>query len=326
MRPTTGQHSRAPSHADERARFLEEVLHGLRQPKKELPCKYFYDEQGAALFEAICELDEYYLTRTEHALMHSHAAEMAACLGPDCLLIEYGSGSSRKTRLLLDRMERVIAYVPIDLSREHLFQSAKELVTSYPELEVMPLCADFSSDFELPQPRRKERRRVVYFPGSTIGNFGPPEADTLLKRVASQVGAGGGMLLGFDLQKDLTILEPAYNDARGVTAAFNLNLLARINRELGADFDLSAFRHHAFYNELLHCIEIHLVSVYAQTARVGDEVIQFAEGESVRTERSYKYDVQQFRAWVVRTGLDVERVWTDERGWFAVLYLSSVTP
>jgi dimethylhistidine N-methyltransferase len=321
MRPSTRPLSRSNPRADERARFLEEVLHCLRQLEKELPCKYFYDEHGAALFEAICDLEEYYLTRTEQALMHQHASEMAACLGPDCLLIEYGSGSSRKTRFLLDHMERPTGYIPIDLSREHLFQTARQLTASYPGLEVLPLCADFSGNFELPRPRREERRRVVYFPGSTIGNFGPPEAATLLRRVASLVGPGGGLLLGFDLQKDLAMLEPAYNDARGVTAEFNLNLLARINRELGVDFDLQAFNHRAFYNTQLHCIEMHLFSTRAQAVHLAGEVITFAEGESVRTERSYKYDVEAFRSWVVQTGLEVDRVWMDDRGWFAVLYL-----
>lgn len=306
----------------ERDEFLADVLHGLALPEKELPCKYFYDERGSQMFEAICELDEYYLTRTELGLMRARSAEMAACLGSECLLIEYGSGSSLKTRLLLDRMQRVTAYVPLDVSRDHLYRSANELAASYDALEVLPLCADFNGPFVLPRPRRPEKRRVVYFPGSTIGNFGPREAEGLLSRVAALIGPGGAMLLGFDLRKDLSVLEPAYDDARGVTAAFNLNLLARINRELEADFDLPSFRHRAFYNTRLHCIEMHLVSTRAQQVRIADQVIEFAEGESVRTERSYKYDVEEFRAWVVRTGLGVERVWTDERGWFAVLYLT----
>lgn len=301
--------------------FLDEVLAGLQKPEKELPCKYFYDERGSQLFEAICDLDEYYLTRTELALMHECVAEMADCLGPECCLIEYGSGSSIKTRLLLDCLQTPTAYIPIDLSREHLLQIAADLAVSYPDIEVLPLIADFTADFNLPTPRRKEKRRIVYFPGSTIGNFGPPEAEVLLTRVANLVGPGGAMLLGFDLRKPLSILEPAYDDAKGVTADFNLNLLVRINRELGADFNLASFRHRAFYNPTLHCIEMHLVSTREQQVHLGGQIIAFQQGEAIRTERSYKYDVDDFSAWVVRTGLRVERVWTDERRYFAVLYL-----
>jgi L-histidine Nalpha-methyltransferase len=303
--------------------FLDEVLHGLGRPQKELPCKYFYDERGSQLFDEICRLDEYYLTRTELGIMRRHAAEMASCLGPNCLLIEYGSGSSVKTRLLLDRLAGPAAYVPIDLSREHLLRSAASLTASYPNLEVLPLCADFTGHFELPVPRRKPARRAVYFPGSTIGNFGPSEAAVLLARVAELVGRGGALLLGFDLRKDLGVLLPAYDDARGVTAAFNLNLLAHLNRELGADFDLSAFRHRVAYNSRLHCIEMYLDSLRDQVVTLGGRRVSLAAGESIRTERSYKYDVEEFRAWVARTGLAVQRVWTDDRRLFAVLLLTA---
>jgi dimethylhistidine N-methyltransferase len=302
--------------------FRADVLRGLRRPAKELPCKYFYDEEGSRLFEQICELEEYYLTRTELAIMHRHAGEMADRLGPDCLLVEYGSGSSLKTRLLLDRLPAVAAYVPLDVSCEHLLRSARRLAARYPGLEVLPLCADFTADFSLPAPARPPARRVVYFPGSTLGNFGPPAADALLARIAAVCGPGGALLLGIDLKKDVRVLEPAYNDARGVTAAFNLNLLARINRELGADFDLGGFRHHAPYNRRLGCIEMYLVSLRRQEVRLGGEIISFAEGESILTERSFKYDLDEFRARAPRGGLRVEAVWADARKYFAVLYLT----
>jgi dimethylhistidine N-methyltransferase len=302
--------------------FRSDVLRGLRRPAKELPCKYFYDETGSRLFEQICELEEYYLTRTELALMRQHAGAMAELLGPECLLVEYGSGSSVKTRLLLDRLKRVAGYVPIDVSCEHLVRSAGRLAARYPEVEVRPLCADFTGNFRLPEPSRRPARRVVYFPGSTLGNFDPPAAAVLLAGVARLCGPGGAMLLGIDLKKDLRILEPAYNDAKGVTAAFNLNLLARINRELGADFDLAAFGHRAPYNQVLGCIEMHLVSLRPQEVRLGEEVFSFAEGEFILSERSFKYDLDEFRTWVPRAGLRVEKVWVDGRNYFAVLYLT----
>lgn len=309
--------------AAETERFRAEVLRGLRRPVKELPCKYFYDETGSRLFEEICDLEEYYLTRTELEMMHQHAAEMAALLGRDCLLVEFGSGSSLKTRLLLDHLPRPAGYVPVDVSCDYLLRSAQKIAARYPGLEVLPLCADFTAELRLPEPSRPPARRVVYFPGSTLGNFGPPEALALLARIAGLCGPGGGLLLGVDLQKDVRLLEPAYNDRRGVTAAFNLNLLARINRELGADFRLDAFRHRAFYNGQLGCIEMHLVSLRTQRVRIGDEVISFAEGESIRTEYSYKYNVEELREWVPRAGLRVERVWLDAQKLFGVLYLTA---
>jgi dimethylhistidine N-methyltransferase len=322
---TTDRDHEAPA-VGEAQRFRADVLRGLRRPARELPCKYFYDEAGSRLFEEICGLDEYYLTRTELGIMRRHAADMAALLGPDCLLVEYGSGSSLKTRLLLDRLRRPAAYVPVDVSCGHLTRSAAAVAAAYPGLEVLPLCADFTGLLRLPASGKVPARRVVYFPGSTLGNFGPPEAAELLTQVARLCGRGGGLLLGIDLRKDVRLLEAAYNDRRGVTAAFNLNLLARINRELGADFDLDAFRHLAFYNHHLSCIEMHLISTQRQWARVGGEAFLFAGGETIRTERSYKYDVEEFRVTARRCGLGVERVWADERNFFAVLYLTVTGP
>jgi dimethylhistidine N-methyltransferase len=302
-------------------RFLAEVLDGLRRPEKELPCKYFYDERGSWLFDRICELDEYYLTRTELAIL-DRSPEMAALLGPGCLLVEFGSGSGLKTRLLLDHLREPAAYVPVDLAREHLLHSAAELRALYPGLEVLPLCADFTGDLELPAPRRPATRRAVFFPGSTIGNFGPAETDRLLRRIARLCGPGGALLLGTDLRKDPALLEAAYNDREGVTAEFNLNLLRRINRELDADFDLDAFRHVAVYDRQHGCIEMHLVSRHEQTVRLADTTILFAQDETIRTEYSYKYDLEEFREQAAGAGLNVVRVWTDERRLFAVQYLT----
>jgi len=301
--------------------FLREVLAGLSKPRKELPCKYFYDARGSRLFDRICRLDEYYPTRCELAILRRHGPELAARLGAGCVLIEYGSGSSLKTRLLLDRLADPAAYVPVDISREHLLRSAGALARRYPGLEVAPVCADFTAPFELP-PLRRRGRRVVYFSGSTISNFGPPEATALLANIARLCGPGGGLLIGVDLDKDPGIVEPAYNDALGVTAEFNLNLLARINRELGADFRLDQFRHHAFYDAGHTRIEMHLVSLRPQVVRVGGETFAFAEGESIRTEYSYKYSLGAFRQLAGQAGLEVERVRTDDQGLYSVQYLS----
>ncbi|MEN8158580.1 MAG: L-histidine N(alpha)-methyltransferase [Myxococcota bacterium] len=305
----------------ERKAFLADALRGLRQPEKSLPCKYFYDAEGSKLFDQICQLPEYYPTRTELGILREHAAEMAQCLGPETLLIEYGSGSSVKTRLLLDHLERPAAYVPVDVSREHLFETALALRIDYPDLPVLPLCADFAGSFTLPEPPRSVARRVVYFPGSTIGNLLEAAAVELMARVARRVGPGGAFVVGVDLKKDLDVLERAYDDAQGVTAAFNLNLLARMNQELGADFDLRAFEHAAVWNEEAGRIEMHLVSRIAQVARVDGEVVRFEAGERICTEHSHKYSVDGFARLAERAGLAVRRVWTDPRRYFSVQYL-----
>jgi dimethylhistidine N-methyltransferase len=319
MKPTT--RSPRPGRADGGDAVLREVLAGLARPQKQLPCKYFYDERGSHLFDEICELEEYYLTRCELAILRRHAGQMAGRIGTGCALIEYGSGSSLKTRLLLDRLDRPAAYVPVDISGEHLLHSARQLARAYPGLEVVPVCADFTRPFALPKLRQPPRRRVVYFSGSTIGNFGPAEATALLAGIARLCGPGGGLLIGVDLKKDRAVLEPAYDDSRGVTAAFNLNLLARINRELGADFDLIRFRHRAFYNEGAGRIEMHLVSLATQTVHVGGTAFELAEGETICTEYSYKYGLDEFRELAARAGLGLEQVWTDEKGLFSVQYL-----
>ena len=302
--------------------FLKDVLAGLAKPQKRLPSKYFYDAAGSQLFDRITELDEYYPTRTELGIMRAHARAMADCCGPRSLLVELGAGSLTKVRLLLDRLERPAGFVPVDVSGEHLRAAARELVAEYPDLGVWPVVADFTEPFEIPS--RKAARRVVYFPGSTIGNFDPRDADALLRRVARLVGPGGGLLLGADLQKDVAVLEPAYDDARGVTAAFNRNLLVRINRELGADFDPGAFRHRAFYNRERSRIEMHLVSEFDQRVHMGGRAFAFRAGESIHTENSYKYDVTELARRAAACGLRAEECWTDEKGYFAVMYLSAV--
>jgi L-histidine N-alpha-methyltransferase len=301
--------------------FLTDVLEGLSHPHKRLPSKYFYDTAGSRLFDRITELDEYYLTRTEITILHAHAGAMADRCGPRCLLIELGAGSMVKSRLLLDRLDRPAGYVPVDVSGGHLRIAAAELAIDYPELDVRPVVADFTRPFEVPPG--SAARRVVYFPGSTIGNFDLPDADSLLRRVARLVGPGGGLLLGVDLQKELRVLERAYDDASGVTAMFNRNLLVRINRELGADFDPAAFRHLAYYNIERSRIEMHLISAAEQRVRVGDRTFAFRTGESILTEKSYKYDLAKLKRRAAECGLHADETWTDEKRFFAVLYLST---
>ena len=306
----------------ETAQFRADVLRGLARTKKRLPSKYFYDAAGSRLFDRICELDEYYPTRTELDIMRAHASEMAERCGPRCQLIELGAGSLTKVRLLLDRLDRPAGFVPVDVSGEHLEAAADELREDYPDLDVQPICADFTADFAL--PARACARRVVYFPGSTLGNFDPAEADDLLRRIARLVGPGGGLLLGVDLRKDRRVLEAAYDDALGVTAAFNRNLLVRINRELGADFDPDSFRHRAFYNAAHSRIEMHLVSERDRYVRIGETAIRFRRGESIHTENSHKYDVGELTRRAAACGLRTDAMWTDERCYFAVMYLTAV--
>jgi dimethylhistidine N-methyltransferase len=300
------------------AEFLRDVLAGLSASPRTLPCKYFYDERGSALFDEITTLDEYYPTRCELAILRDHAAEIAEAIGPGAVLIEYGSGSSVKTRILLDALTSPAAYVPVDISGEHLMQSAEQLARDCPHLPVFPAVADFTRPFMLPQ--LPPGRRIVYFSGSTIGNFTPPEARVLLAGIARLVGERGGLLIGADLQKRRDVLERAYDDARGVTAAFNLNLLVRINRELGGDFDLNSFRHHAIYDEAHGRIEMHLVSTREQTTHVAGQRFRFARGETICTEYSYKYTLPGFAAMCRQVGLVVRRVWADERGLFSVQF------
>jgi L-histidine N-alpha-methyltransferase len=304
------------------ARFRADVLRGLRAAVKTLPCKYFYDEAGSELFEQITELEEYYPTRTELAIMHEHAAEMAELLGKGCLLIEYGSGSSTKTRLLLDHLTEAAAYVPIDVSGQHLHRAVQGLAADYPGVEMLPVCGDFTRPLRLPAASAPPSRRVVYFPGSTIGNFLQDEAVALLRTTALLCGAGGGLLLGADLRKDRLVIEAAYNDQRGVTARFNRNLLVRINRELGADFDVEQFAHRAFYHAAASRIEMHLVSRCDQCVHVGGETFFFRRGESICTEYSHKYSLASLRLLAETSGWELRRTWLDHRHYFSVNYLT----
>jgi dimethylhistidine N-methyltransferase len=305
-----------------RRAFLRDVIAGLRTRPKSLPCKYFYDQRGSELFDRICQLDEYYLTRAELSLMERFAPEMGAQIGPGAIVVEYGSGSSVKTRYLLDGMPDAVAYVPVDISREHLHQTACELAVDYPRVEVLPVCADFTQDFAVPHPLRAATHSAVYFPGSTIGNFLPGRAVELLRRIARMCGTGGGLLIGIDLKKDRETIEAAYNDRLGVTAQFNLNVLRRINRELGADFDLDQFSHRAHYNEEMGRVEMHLVSRRPQVVSVGGETFAFDLGESICTEHSHKYTVEEFAAVAAPTGLKLRREWTDANRCFAVLHFA----
>ena len=306
-----------------RDRMLAEVLAGLRRRpgRKRLPCKYFYDAGGSRLFDRICELPEYYLTRTELAIMRRHAGEMAHAIGRRAVLIEYGSGSSTKTRVLLDHLAAPAAYVPIDISGDHLDQAARGISRAYPHVDVRPVCADYTAHVDVPDPDASAARRVVYFPGSTIGNFEPDDALSFLRGIARVCGPGGGLLIGVDLKKDPATLHAAYNDAQGVTAAFNLNLLARLNRDLGTNFDLGGFAHYAFYNPRKGRIEMHLVSQLPQAVDVGGKAIPFAEGESVFTESSYKYTLLDFARLATGAGFTPQMVWTDAERRFSVHYL-----
>lgn len=301
--------------------FREEVLRGLRRQPKQIPSKFFYDEAGSRLFDQICDLEEYYLTRVEMEILRCHGRKMAAAIGPECRLIEFGSGSGLKTRRLLDLLKRPASYVSVDISREQLMASAAQIAAAYPGLEVHPVYADYTGHFDLPEVHRRARRTVAFFPGSTIGNFEPPGAVEFLRRMSATCGRDGGLLIGVDLKKDPVVLHRAYNDRDGVTAAFNLNLLARLQRELGAEINPDQFAHYAPYNPSLGRIEMHLVSLADQLVRLGGVVIPFRQGESILTEYSYKYDLHEFAQLVAEAGFGVERVWTDERHWFSVQYL-----
>jgi dimethylhistidine N-methyltransferase len=301
-----------PEPADMRA----EVIKGLSEGQKRIAPKFFYDRRGSQLFDAITELPEYYPTRTEIGILRSHGAEMADLVGRGALLVELGSGSSLKIRVLLNALQPSV-YVPVDISREHLLESATDLAGSFPGLEVHAACADYSVPFDLPVEPHGDGR-AAFFPGSSIGNFDPGEAFRFLQRVGALVGSGGKLLIGVDLVKDAETLRAAYNDARGITADFNLNLLRRINRELGADFDLSLFEHDAFFNEREKRIEMHLVSRAVQNVRVAGRRFTFQEGESIHTENSYKYTVEGFRSLAREAGFEAERCWTDPNRLFSV--------
>jgi dimethylhistidine N-methyltransferase len=302
--------------------FREEVLAGLSQSPRRLPYKFFYDERGAQLFQQICDQPEYYVTRTEIEILRLHGTEMAKALGPQVELIGLGTGAGTKTRILLEELHNPAVYVPIDISKEQLEKSSARFREMFPALQVLPVCADYLEPFELPLPRHLSSRSVIYFPGSTIGNFEPEAAGEFLARMVELAGDGGGLLIGVDLQKDRDVLEHAYNDDAGVTAQFNKNLFARINRELGADFDLNRWQHHAIYNSTEGRIEIYLISDNEQTVHIGDREFHFRAGEEILTEYSYKHTVGGFIELAHQAGFHFEQVWTDAARWFGVFYFT----
>lgn len=299
---------------------LEEILEGLSRPQKTLSPKFFYDSRGSILFDAICELPEYYLTRTELSIMQMHIDEIVGLVGPQASLIEFGSGSSQKTRMLLEKFDRLAAYVPVDISRDHLLSAAESLAADFPTVEVWPVLADFTQPFQLPNPSVMPLRNIVYFPGSTIGNFSPKKAHSLLQVMHVEAGKDGALLIGVDLQKDTAIIERAYNDEAGVTAEFNLNMLSRINQEFGANFNLNLFGHSAIYNEKYNRVELNLISECEQIVRIGGQSIHFDKGEALLTEHSHKYTLEQFCDMADSAGFVVHKVWTDPEQLFSIQY------
>jgi dimethylhistidine N-methyltransferase len=286
-----------------------------------LPSKLFYDERGSKLFDLICELDEYYPTRTESLIMKDNIDDIVSVFKENSLFIEYGSGSSMKTRLLLDNLNDLAGYVPIDISEEHLLKTAERLREEYTDLEILPLAADYTKPFDLPEIHKKVEHKITYFPGSTIGNFAKKEAKEFLELIAETCGANGGLLIGIDLHKDKKVLEAAYNDKENVTAEFNLNILERINREFGADFEVENFSHHAFYDEDEQRIEMHLVSEEEQTVTINDRKFYFNKCETILTEYSHKYTLSGF-ARLTGDFFDIQKIWMDKNKYFSVLYLA----
>ncbi len=303
--------------------FCDALLEGLRRTPKRIPSKFFYDAAGSELFERITALDEYYPTRTELGILKTHAAEMARLIGPDVELVEFGAGALRKVRLLLDVLKSPRAYVPIDIAGEYLTAVARTLEHDYPGLHVNPVVADFTRSIALGPLEHGAARRAGFFPGSTIGNFAPPDAVLFLRHARATLN-GGGLLIGADLVKDPAILHAAYNDGEGVTEAFNKNLLMRANRELGADFDLGDFAHYACYNPQARRIEMYLVSLKAQRVRIGGETIMFADGEAIHTEDSHKYTLDGFHALAAEAGYVPRRVWTDAARLFSLQWLEAL--
>jgi len=300
--------------------MFEEVVEGLRRPQKMIPSKFFYDERGSELFEEITLLDEYYPTRTETRILEDHIEEIAEAVGEQSVIVELGSGNSTKTRLLLDHMSDISAYVPVEISEEYLMKTVRSLKDEYPDLSIKPVCADYTKPFRIPPIAKTFEYYVIFYPGSTIGNFRPERAQQFLKTISRLLVPGGGMLIGVDLKKGRDTLEAAYNDAKGVTAQFNLNMLLRLNRELNADFQIDNFEHLAFYNEEKGRIEMHLKSNTRQEVHLNGEAIHFEEGETIHTENSYKYSLNEFRA-LVNDWFKVEKAWTDKDDLFSMQYL-----
>lgn len=301
--------------------IMEAARRGLSLKAKRLPSWLFYDERGSALFDEICAQPEYYLTACELALMREHVQDIADSLGSGVRVVEYGSGSGRKTRLLLQHLDAPVAYVPVEISPMPLQESIARLAVEFPQLPLQPLCADFSKPLRLPIAPSAPRRTVIYFPGSTIGNFESREAVELLRKMRKEMGEAGGVLIGVDLKKDAARIEAAYNDRAGVTAEFTLNLLARLNREIGSDFDLSAFAHRARYNPMAGRVETQIISRCAQQVSFGRARVKLRAEEAIQVEYSCKYSLEEFAGLAAKAGLAVERVWLDAQRMFSVQYL-----
>jgi len=305
--------------------FRTAVLDGLSAPRKSIPSRFFYDAEGSRLFEQICALPEYYPTRTELALLRSHREELTARMGRPYTIVEFGCGSSAKVRMLLDATPPPESYLAIDISKTALLRLVDELAPAYPDIAVQAICADYTRLDRLPEGGSTEDTRLVgFYPGSNIGNFTPDEAARFLGWVASILGPGGALIVGIDLVKPTPLLEAAYNDRAGVTAAFNLNLLTRINRELDGDFDLQQFRHRAFFNADESRVEMHLESLCAQTVRIAGQMFSFAAGETIHTENSYKYTAPAFARLAARAGFTVDQTWIDPERLFSLHYLSKI--
>ena len=315
---TTTCFAGSPATGSNRDDFAADVRNGLRQRPKRIPSKYFYDARGSALFERICGLPEYYLTRAELSILDEHARDISAAIGRAPLLVEYGSGSGRKTRLLLDALDAPVGYMPIEISRSALDASVEALSRRFPGVEMLPVCADFTQPVRLPATRRRHGRVVMFFPGSTLVNFETRDAVRLLHTMRSEMGADGAAIVGIDLKKDRATMEAAYNDSAGVTRDFTLNLLARMNSELGADFDLAQYRHRAVYNELAGRIETHIVSRVAQEVRVDGGRVAFGADEPMLVEYSYKYAQDEFERMAARAGLRVAHSWSDPAHRFSI--------
>jgi len=308
-------------HVVKRTDFRDAVIEGLSRNPKTIPSKFLYDQRGSALFEQICTLPEYYPTRVETAILSQHAEEIASMCGDNCLLVELGSGSSVKTRILLDRLHRPVAYIPVDIAYDQLRVAAELIARDYPQLEVLPLCTDYTAPFELPSPHRTPGRRITFFPGSTIGNLEPAEAVRFIANLARASKPGDAIIVGVDLVKSRAILEKAYNDSQGVTAAFNLNILRRMRRELNAGLQMDSFRHRAIFNSEAGRVEMHLVSMCDQTITIDHRRVHVRQGEAIVTEHCYKYAIDDFAELASASGCRVERVWTDRERLFSTHFL-----
>jgi len=305
--------------SSKKASMIQEVVDGLNNQQKTLPSKYFYDEKGSQIFDEITRLDEYYPTRNERKILNDNVEEIAEHLGKKVLLIEPGSGSSSKTRILLSNMENICGYIPIDISGEYLNKVAEQLRKEYSDISILPLAADYTKPFELPE-NRPDGRKVLFYPGSTIGNFNLEKVEQFLRVIHNLVGKEGALLIGVDLKKEIKVLEAAYNDARGITALFNKNILTHLNREIGTNFNPELFNHQSIWNEDKGRIEMHLFVRKEHSLNINGDTISFEKGESIHTENSHKYTLDEF-AEMVSDWFEVKKVWMDEQNYFSVQYL-----